>query len=292
VQPGPMSDRERRAVRSTYRSLRLAVVVLPVLLVTAIVSEAVRAGCWLDSLSAYYWTGAHDAFVGALCAIGAVLVVYTGADDVEDALLDVAGILALVVALTPTEPGPGCGGTGAPEVPVVLADPRSGLTALVVAGALAWTVRAVVAVRGIPARRPRVTDVAGGVLLLVLAVALLAAPGTVVARAHGPAAVLLLVAVVGVMLRHAAVARAASARWAAAYAALGATTLVTLAVVVALHVTVPSWTASVLVLETALVALFAGFWVLQTVEMWGVDVVRPRPDVPRGRAGAHGVRAP
>ncbi|MBO0900222.1 hypothetical protein J1G42_08490 [Cellulomonas sp. zg-ZUI222] len=275
-----MSDVERRAVRSTYRSLRLAVVVLPALLVTAVVSESVRAGCWLDSLSAYYWTGAHDAFVGALCAVGAVLVVYTGADDVEDALLDVAGLLAFVVALTPTEPGPGCDGPAPVEVPAMLADARTGLTALVVAGAIGWTLRAVVAARSGPPRRSWVVGAAGGAAVAVLAVALLVAPGTVIDRAHDVAAVLLFVAVVGVMLRHASTSRTASARWALAYALLATATLVTLAVVVVLRATVPTWTQSVLVLETGLVALFAGYWVLQTVELWGVDVARPAPTRP------------
>ncbi len=280
MRAGTTPDVERRAVRSTYRSLRLSVVVLLALLVTAVVAEAVEAGCWLDSLSAYYWTGAHDAFVGALCAVGAVLVVYTGADDLEDALLDVAGLLAFVVALTPTEPGPGCDGSPAPEVPAMLADARTGLTALVVAGAFAWTLRAVVAARSGPPRRSWTVGAAGGTAVAVLAVALLVAPGTVVARAHDAAAVLLFVAVVGVMLRHASTARTTSARWALAYALLATATLVTLAVVVVLHATVPTWTQSVLVLETVLVALFAGFWVLQTVELWGVDVARRSPTRP------------
>lgn len=89
-----MTDDERRAVRSTYRSLRLGVVVLLTMLGTAVLTETVRVGCWLDSLSAYYWTSAHDVLVGTLCAVGALLVVYTSADDVEDALLDTAGFLA------------------------------------------------------------------------------------------------------------------------------------------------------------------------------------------------------
>lgn|GEM_PF-1441317 len=50
--------------------------------------------------------------------------------------------------------------------------------------------------------------------------------------------------------------------------------LLTLAVVVALHAVVPTWRQTVLVLETALVGLFAGFWALQTVELWRVDGAR------------------
>ena len=41
-------------------------------------------------------------FIGALCAIGALLIVYKGSKDTEDVLLNLAGILAFVVAFVPT----------------------------------------------------------------------------------------------------------------------------------------------------------------------------------------------
>ncbi|GIG39455.1 hypothetical protein [Cellulomonas phragmiteti] len=266
----------RPAVRSTYRSLRLGLVAMVAMLATAVGVEAARSGCWLDSLSAYYWTGAHDVVVGALSALGVLLVVYAGADDVEDALLDAAGFLALVVALSPTQPGAGCPATRVADVPAALADARTGLTALVVVGLVVTLTRAAVAVRG----APTAGDLARGaaaLVVLVPAAALVLAPDLLVARAHDAAAVLLFVAVIGVVVRHAFLARATSARWAIAYSALGALMLLTLSVVVALHATVPTWTHAVLVVEAALVALFATFWVLQTVELWEVDTVRGRP---------------
>lgn len=261
----------RRAVRSTYRSLRLGVVALLVMLVVAVTVEAGRAGCWLDSLSAYYWTGAHDVLVGALCAVGTLLVVYAGPDDVEDALLDVAGFLALVVALSPTEQGTGCPEALALDAPGALADPRTGLTALAVVGVLVTVVRGLAAPRG-GGGVAALARVATVLVVLVPAVGLLVAPQVVVARAHDLAAVLLFVAVVGVVVRRAFAARTASARWAAAYSTLGAAMLLTLSAVVALHATVPAWGHAVLVLEAALVALFALFWVLQTVELWHADL--------------------
>lgn len=69
---GSLPAAERRAVRSTYRSLRLGVAVLLTMLVTAVAVQVTRTGCVLDSLSAYYWTGAHDVVVAALCAVGAL----------------------------------------------------------------------------------------------------------------------------------------------------------------------------------------------------------------------------
>ncbi|UUI70170.1 hypothetical protein [Cellulomonas xiejunii] len=273
---GGMSTAERRAVRSTYRSLRLGVVLLLVLLVTAVAVEASRAGCWLDSLSAYYWTGAHDAVVGALCAVGTLLVVYTGTDDVEDALLDIAGFLALVVALTPTEPGSGCPGDVVADVPAALADARTSLTALVVAGLLATGARTFVAVRSGGSTPATLARGAGALVVLAVAVTLVAAPDVLLRSAHDTAAVLLFVAVVAVVVRNAFAARAVSSRWALAYALLGATMLLTLSVVVALNATVETWAHAVLVVEALLVGLFAAFWVLQTIEHWGAEVARSR----------------
>lgn len=281
-----MTPAERRAVRSTYRSLRLGVVILLLFLGAAVGVEAVAAGCWLDSLSAYYWTGAHDALVAALCAVGVLLVVYTGVDDLEDALLDVAGFLAVVVALTPTEPLGVCPGAEVAEVPEALAEARTGLTALVLAGLVMGVARTVVAVRARLPLAATVLRLAVVVPAAVLAVTFVVAPDLVLVRAHDLSAVLLFVAVVGVVVRHAFLARATSTRWGVGYIVLGTTMLLTLSAVVALHAVLPGWGHTVLVLEVALVGQFAAFWLLQTIELWGTDVPRARrsPRVP-GPAG-------
>lgn len=268
-------DAERRAVRSTYRSLRLGVVVLLLLLVTAVATEAARAGCWLDSLSAYYWTGAHDVVVGALCGLGALLVVYAGVDDVEDALLDLAGFCAFVVALTPTEVGAGCPGTVVAP-PTVPSDVGTGLTALLVAALVAFGVRSAVALRAGLAPDAAVARGAGALVVVAVAAVHVTAPDLVVAAGHDAAAVLLFVCVIGVVVRHAFGARGGPGPWAAVYGALGAGMLVTLAAVVALDAVLPTWQHTVLVLETLLVGLFAAAWVAQTVELWGHGVVRSR----------------
>src|SRR5205085_6408417 len=58
----------------------------------------------LGSISAYYYTPVRGMFAGALLAIGACLVCIRGSTTVEDILLNVAGMLAPVVALIPTPP--------------------------------------------------------------------------------------------------------------------------------------------------------------------------------------------
>lgn len=75
-----------------------------------------------DSISAYYYTGMRDVFVGTLFAIGVFLFCYRGFDRQENLLTNVAGLCAAGIGLLPTEPtyhpvieaqfpniyGPGC----------------------------------------------------------------------------------------------------------------------------------------------------------------------------------------
>lgn len=277
----PETTADRRAVRDTYRSLRLALVALVVLLASAVALEAVAEGCWQTSVSAYYWTGAHDAVVGALVAVGVVLLVYRSAADLENTALDVAGALALVVALTPTSQEPTCGGGAVPVPPVdVVPGVQTGMGALLVAGALAAAVR--LAVRRRVALTPveRAARVASGVLLAGLGALFLLDAERFATTAHDLAAVGLFLATAAVVLLRGFAARAASARWARAYSALGVALLLALATVVALRASVPTWRHAVLVTEAALVVLFATFWVLQTVELWGTDAA------PGGRPAA------
>lgn len=276
ARPRPASDgdaaAERRAVRDTYRSLRLSLVALVVLLGAAVALEAVAARCWQTSVSAYYWTGAHDPLVGALCAIGVVLLVYRSSSDLENTALDLAGALALVVALTPTSQEPTCGGATAPDLPVdVLPGVQTGIGALLVAGTLATAVRLLVRRRSALTVVERVVRVVTGVLLAALGALFLLDADRFATTAHDLAAVGLFLATAAVVLLRGFAARAASARWAHAYSALGVTLLLALAAVVALRATVPTWRHAVLAAEAALVVLFAAFWLLQTVELWGTD---------------------
>jgi hypothetical protein len=55
------------------------------------------------SISSYYHTPMRDIFVGSLIAIGAFLWFYQGISKFENFALNCAGILAIVVALTPTQ---------------------------------------------------------------------------------------------------------------------------------------------------------------------------------------------
>jgi hypothetical protein len=57
---------------------------------------------WQQSLSAYYYTGMRDVFVGTLWAIGIFLFAYPGYNHREDLLGNFACVFALGVSLFPT----------------------------------------------------------------------------------------------------------------------------------------------------------------------------------------------
>jgi hypothetical protein len=55
-----------------------------------------------DSISSYYHTPMRNVFVGILFAVGAFLYLYRGYNMLENIVLNVAGILAVCIALLPT----------------------------------------------------------------------------------------------------------------------------------------------------------------------------------------------
>jgi hypothetical protein len=56
------------------------------------------------SMSGYYYTHMRDVFVGALCALGVFLVAYTGYDEVDRWITNIAGLCAIGVAFFATKP--------------------------------------------------------------------------------------------------------------------------------------------------------------------------------------------
>jgi hypothetical protein len=98
------SERLRRHFEATYLSLRLGIaaigVALPVMLwIGALQLEGLPLQ---SSMSAYYYTGMRDVFVGASFAVGFALYVYRGFSSTENVVLSLAGVLAVCIALFPT----------------------------------------------------------------------------------------------------------------------------------------------------------------------------------------------
>ena len=146
------------AAVKTYRYLRLGMLAAVVALAYSILEErfARGVGCFVGSISGYYYSPVHPVFIGVMVSIGLALLVIKGRTVIEDVCLSLAGVLAPVVAFIPTsyDPNDKCGQTMA-KVGHYLApskDPREAansisndLHAYLVAGSFAVVVLLVVA---------------------------------------------------------------------------------------------------------------------------------------------------
>ena len=95
----------------TYTSLRLGSVAVIALLGIAILREVYHGpdACLQGSISAYYYTPVQTVFVGTVLALGFVMIVLWGRTTFEDGFLNLAGLLAPVVAFVPTDDTNTCG---------------------------------------------------------------------------------------------------------------------------------------------------------------------------------------
>ena len=193
-----MTDMTRDVVLDTYRYLRGGMVVMIVLLGAGVVGERLRADCWQTSISAYYFTSAHSVFIAALCAIGAMLIVYRGSNDTEDILLNLAGTLAFVVAMVPTSRPVSSCGTVDPSMggQAAIANTWAVVIALVVSRFAAWWMYRRT---GTAPRRSALGGAALWAQRALLAVGLIAlawAPQWFRTHAHGVAAVAMFAAII------------------------------------------------------------------------------------------------
>lgn len=86
----------------TYRYVRAAIVGSVLLLFVAVGLQVMADGAVLSSISAYYYGPVRSVLVGILVATGLALVAIKGRPGVEDISLNLAGMLAPVVAFVPT----------------------------------------------------------------------------------------------------------------------------------------------------------------------------------------------
>ncbi|MGW6128921.1 hypothetical protein ACWFNE_02720 [Cellulomonas sp. NPDC055163] len=282
--------------RDTYRALRIATLVLLAMLATGVIGQAVAAGCWQTSLSAYYWTAAHGVVVGALCAVGACLVVYRGSSDTEDVVLGISGYLAFVVAMIPVQPEPLCGGPGLPPWDVS-ASVRNNVGAVLVAAALTELLAYLIGRR---ARPPRDLDGPGQLwrwvkwaVLVAIAAAYVLAPEQLEEHGHYVGALLMFAGIVVVVVVNAFSSRREepSSRFSTAYWAVAASMVLTLVVEVVLRQSASGAERGVLLVETLLVLEFAAFWVVQTIELWGYPTRTARVQSLRAEGLAPDARA-
>lgn len=252
----------------TYRFLRGGMVVMAVLLGAALAVERAHATCWQTSISAYYFTTAHAVFIGALFAIGAMLIVYQGASDTENTLLNLAGVLAFAIAVVPTtRPVLQCGTTD----PVAV---QTGAAVLF----NAWTVTVVLAGSRVASWllfRPTRPNTLLGTAAVWLqravfgtgVVVLIAAPDWFRVNAHGIAAAAMFGAIVLTVFNSAfGAAPGCGRRYRVAYQTISLLMAGTLLTTVVLHQTLDGFNHAVLIAEIALIIEFTAYWVVQTIE--------------------------
>ncbi|WP_150958911.1 hypothetical protein [Microbacterium testaceum] len=261
------------STQRTYRYVRLALIGATVFLAVGVGIELAR-GDGLLSVSASYYTPAGPVFVGALSAIALALLALSGR-SLEQGLLDVGAVLALVIAYVPTTISSAACPVGTrcvpPEVRATVADNAVAVASVVLLGVVAAVVLA--RVQGTASRGVALT--VGVIVVLVTGGAVWAvlAPDVFLLWAHEVAAVMFFVLIAAV---------AALAAWRPrrsgrlrrgvriAYAVVaGGIVLTLLLLVVGVVAGVERWGFPVVVVgEAVALALFAVFWLVQTVELW------------------------
>ena len=258
------------AVKS-YRYLRLSIVVVVLSLLASVLIERLHVSCWQESISAYYYTPVHAMFVGALVAIGVSLVAIKGSTDVEDMFLNVAGVLAPIVAFVPTSPpSRNCASTA-----FVGGDPEAFIDNNVLAFAIGGAITLVIVyVAATVMRKPTIRDVdrrsffglALGLVLLVVGLAWYVFwRDSFLDHAHGGAAVAMFVIIGVVMVIN---ARSARPGYRKVYALTAAAMVIGAVLVVIAKLLDSDWRHQILWLEVLELVPFAVYWAAQTFEHW------------------------
>jgi hypothetical protein len=299
ARPGP--------VTRTYRYLRIALAGT-VFVIFAAVGVAMVQGSHLESISAYYYTGARTPFVGALFAAAITLMALAG-NGLGRMLLSIAAIFAPIIALVPTPVKDGivptlfdeCG-SGSCIPSKYLPDIAAGVWTYLVVGVLGIALLLFLAVRHSIDWRPAliVTGILA-VVLLVLGLGWILAPSVILLGAHYGAAGIFFV-LIGIVALQNARAPKSSRGYVQAFrinAPHRPARIIYIAVAVGevanavVFVVVLGLRLPIIYDETAALILFVVFWLNQTFET--VDLPRaPRtidPDRSSPSESAGGPRA-
>jgi hypothetical protein len=261
----------------TYRYVRLSMIALVLGLAAAVVVERLKVhpGCFQHSISAYYYTPVRGMFVGGLLGISVCLVALRGNNDLEDALLNLAGMLAPVVALVPTpnqgscSSSPGAGGDRTANV-------YNNMTALFVLGAVGLVATVWLLAKEDAPPRSHWVGAAFAITLWVAAVLVFAfARDFFLRNAHYTAAITMFAGIFAVVVRNAlgfhrkqvAKGEPTPPPYANRYAVIAGLMVAGAGAMAVWNLTV-GWDHAVLFIEGTLIALFGTFWVIQTEELW------------------------
>ena len=253
--------------RNTWRYLRLAMVGVVLVLGAAVVVERVkvRPGCFQTSISAYYHTPVHAVFIGALVTLGVCLISLRGSTDREDLLLNIAGLLAPIVAFVPTRHYSMSCVSVHPPIGHMSAGVANNVVALQIVSAVALVIVGGVLVFSEATLTARIGGVVGALLWVATLVWFVAFRAGFLGHAHIVAAVGLFGCIIGAAFDNAFDTDRHG--WQPLYISLAV--LMAAAVLIPLIVDLATnWQYWMIVTEALVLALFMVFWLAQTVELW------------------------
>ena len=268
----------------TYRYVRIGIAAT-VLVIGVAVGFAIGEVGVLPSISAYYYSPAHDAFVGALVAGSFGLFALSGR-GVERNLLDAAALLAPVIAFVPTPmyPGgiPGFEATCPGDTPCVPLEARAGVdngvaTYLVVGGVLVVVALVIRRRQGLAWRQIATSVLVTVGVLIAVWLTWAFAREAFLTFGHFVAAGLFFLVIAAVAVWN-AFPHATDPRWVQPSRALAVTNMVIAAALVTDIVVLVALTAGgeipdaspppIFICEFIALGLFAVFWILQSAQKW------------------------
>lgn len=265
-------------IYKTYYGLRLGMFTLAIMLFLSVAIELVTFHCMQSSISAYYYTPARPVFIADLCAIGACLIIYRGNKPTENALLNVAGFLAFMIAFVPTsypnDPNDrGCVTTNVPSQTDISFANINNAMALFAAGLIAILLSKILLkpryVSDRPLKTPATWSLIASATLLFAGTALFIFDyGFFAKRAHGAAAILFFVSTLAVIFINTETKIPPYRRL---YRAVFWATFLPVALIIIAGIligdnTFRTWTFWA---ETVGIAGFGAFWLVQTGELGG-----------------------
>ncbi len=269
------------SLQRTYRYLRIAIVGAVVVVFTAIATTLPSVGL-LPSISHYYYTPAHTLFVGALIAVSVSLFALSGR-GVQQGALGAAATIAPLVAIVPTTVSPGsvagadagCPGEGPSCVPAGFAAAvDSGVLTYLVVGAAVVVLAVGLALIGEVDRRAAAVSISIAVPVLVIVGLVWGfSRAAFLQWAHVAAASVffLLIAVVAVLAAVAPSAPGAPPWLRRAYVAIAVAIVVIVAGMPLYGPLHAGPVYGVFIGEVLALALFATFWILQSLQHWRSD---------------------
>ena len=278
------SPLESYAVKS-YRYLRLSMVVVLLSLAASVLIERSHVSCWQGSVSAYYYTPVQAMFVTALVVIGVSLIAVKGVPDLEDVLLNFAGVLAPIVAFVPTSAPPPSQMCSSAAVVARNNEPfiDNNIVAFAIGGVVAIAIAFVIAFvfarrtgRATVGHLDRESSLGLAAALLVLVVGIVWYIGfreSFLERAHGGGAALMFFVLFLLIVHHARQRRRTGKSW-LLYGLIAGTMALSVVGALVGKAVDDGWRHQILWLEVLELGAVLVYWVAQTFEHWDGGVTK------------------